>query len=127
MAVRIPLGTTTVYNIATRQPGTYSITGVLVPVGLNYIDLVILRSNWNNSDISITVVIDYSLNNGATWTNIVNDTNTCGWCSYDGVNEAPAVGGIMTIPEPSNTNRQIRGSLTITGGAIKMGFKISCY
>lgn len=113
------------FNV-TLQEGSRVIGPVNIPTGLTSVKIEIDRDNWTDPAIKLTLKIDISLDNGATWNNppadcvpfpvgleaeggVVLDKN--GQLVHTSVVAGP-------LPQPSNPDRKARANITVTGGSI---------
>lgn len=109
----------------TYQPGAYDSQALNVPLGYSTFTLDIDRTDWLDPTIKVAGRIDLSLDGGQTW--------TLGYVAFTAEGgplkpPSPLPGALdpnhtivnSDLGDPSNANRQVRSSLTISGAAVKL-------
>lgn len=101
---------------ANYPAGTYQTPGFSIPLGLATYTLSLDTVNHLLANVVWSIAIELSLNNGGTWRHI-------GGCSRSGGPGEDRQGNtaatlILSFAEPSNPDRKVRASLTITGGSL---------
>ena len=103
---------------AVRADGTYTVPSLSIPVGVTTLAFTINRFAWagTNSDVVASGFLEYSLDNGVTWPGRVAITIGGGQIVYKGNPDAPS-GFTFQVPDPTNTQRKVRGSITLDAPA----------
>ena len=98
---------------AVRGPLTVGIPSKAVPVGIIAVGVTINRFAWPAGTNVAAAELEISLDGGATWPQKVSVSMNGGKINYKGNPDAPS-GFQFGIPEPNNTQRLVRGSVTLT-------------
>jgi len=110
---------TTVLNEATYAVGDYSFLPVSIPVGYTVAYAKLSRALWLDPLTHVQWDISVSQDSGATWVPLASGTSV-GGISIDPRTGIPrpfyTVGA--GISQPDNPNRQLKGTIHITGGPI---------
>lgn len=100
----------------TRYTTTETIIGPLtVQKQWNWVGLSIDRTGWTDS-ASLTVIAEYSTDNGVTWIHLLGFTCTGG----TGLGSVSSV----EVDNPPPAGSLIRGRITATGGAVKQDLSL---
>ena len=120
-----PQGTTN-YGPATLTPDVSVLT------------ITLDRTNWTDPTITVEIRGEISLDGGATWSPQPSGQAVWPWGAFP--IDFTAAGGVITgpggvvvntseltvsIPDVGNANRQLRGSMTITGGNLRTSISVT--
>lgn len=120
------MATTTVLPQGTYQPQTRLLGPVTVPQGATELTFTFDRTNWTDPAVTLAITIDLSLDGGATWNNPPEQAAPLpfGFTSEGGGgldkhgNPRTETTGTTSIPQPTNTQRRLRATVTIAGGPL---------
>ena len=105
---------------------TLTIPSSSIPTGITRLQATVNRFAWPGtpSDVVATVQLEFSLDNGATWPMGVSATLPGGATPYKG-NPDPPSSISFPVPEPSNTQRRVRGTLIVAAPLPALGLDTS--
>lgn len=96
--------------------GSRNFGPVNVPNGLTYVELSLDRSLWTDSATAVDFGLELSQDNGQTWAPWGRATAVGGVIlAKDGVTVLAKSSFYVSLPNPDNTQRKLRGDVTITG------------
>jgi len=103
----------------TLHAGVTNLPQRSVPLGATSFTITIDRTNWTDPALKLAISIEISLDGGVTW---ASDSAA----TYEGgpaptptpIQPNPVNQSVLTsdLGDPTNTNRMVRGTLTLTGG-----------
>ncbi len=108
---------TVLLAVASRDypAGTQPIPSTAIPAGLSSVRLTLTRESWPDTggDV-ISMLIDLSLDGGATWTPGFLGFTAPGGVLFDRLGNVRATSSAFRdLPEPANANRRVRGTVTL--------------
>lgn len=117
---------TTLLNKVTLQPGQRAFGPVAVPDALSSATLTVDRTQWTDPTVVLAVTLDLSIDGGVTWASMTpseaTDPFPIAFESEGGAvldkNGNPSLVTSMTADFPPVSNRQLRGTITLTGGPL---------
>lgn len=118
----MPVIRDTAFPLTNYAEGTYTLPSSVVPSAARAVSFSIARCTsatptiWPSASVKISVSLEVSIDNGATWRFLSGYTAEGGIVGKNGV-EAPKSSFYVDLP--SGVNRRLRGSLTITGGTLR--------
>lgn len=110
------MATTTVIPGGTYQKGSANLGPAIVPVGLVFVRLEFDITLFTETDRAIAFSLEISYDNGITWRFLAGATQPGGtFVDDEGLRQTKGFFEAR-LPEPTNVARQVRGTITITGG-----------
>lgn len=126
----MPSSRTQALNVASYANGTHNMPSTSIPSWANSLAVEVMMCTtadptiWPDSNSSIELTAEISMDNGDTWTNLFQGK---GWGGIQVHNktglEIPSMN--FDTPIPPGNNRRIRGSMTIENGPIKTTMYLS--
>jgi len=111
--------TTQVFSSRNYQPGTYNIPSTAIPVGVTKVTMTLNRTNWTNPASKVAFFFERSPDGGATWLFEGAFTAEGGAVTGPDGTVATQTSATFSFPDPTNANRKVRGTLTVSGVAFK--------
>lgn len=106
---------------ATYNVGSATIPTSTVPAGATSMDVLFNVTNWTNPDSRLTIALEISLDNQATWVGGGSSMTHCGADgTFRGKNGEVLTSILASFSWPSGVTH-LRGTLTITGASINTG------
>jgi hypothetical protein len=93
---------------------------VAIPQGANLMDLHFDVSTWLITSDSLVIVSQISFDGGVTWNDLISINRPGGATGDDGITVELVAGYSVSLQQPSNANRQIKGTATVSGHDLTM-------
>lgn len=105
-----------VISMRTLNPGQHTFSSAPIPVGATLLTLSIDRTQWTDPSTQIDFGIEVSQDNGVTWASWGRATASGGaGLERDGVTPVTESNFSVTLLNPQNSQRQVRGDVIIVG------------
>jgi hypothetical protein len=112
--------------------GSHNLGPVALNVGLRRVAITLERSEWTDPASKVDARFELSLDGGTTWSPNPSGERDFPWGPFPvtfsafggiilGKDGQPSLlsGFVTDLPQPSNPDRRIRGTVTISGGTVR--------
>lgn len=110
--------TSVVLPSASYGPGTFQFGGALIPAGLTIIKASIDRTFMLSPTFFISWGLELSLDNGNTWLSWGSAGTVGGALTDESGNPSTESSFTVNVPEPLNTQRRLRGSVSLNEAVV---------
>ena len=108
--------TTAILPMGPYPAGTYTIPATSVPLNIGTVKLSADRTLWIDAASIVVASMEWSLDGGTIWSPGGSWTSHGGTIlMLDGITVSLESNATFTMPQPTNTNRKVRGSVVVSG------------
>ena len=108
--------TTAILPMGPYPAGTYTIPATSVPLNIGTVKLAADRTAWLDAASTVVASMEWSFDGGTTWSPGGSWTSHGGTALLpDGITVSTESNAVFTMPQPTNPNRKVRGSVVVSG------------
>ena len=108
--------TTAILPMGPYPAGTYTIPATSVPLNIGTVKLSADRTLWIDAASIVVASMEWSLDGGTTWSPGGSWTSHGGTALLpDGITVSIETNIVVTMPQSTNPNRKVRGSVVVSG------------
>ena len=111
--------TTVILPMAPYPAGTYTMPSTAVPLNISTVKVAVDRTLWADPAVTVDARMEWSFDGGTVWSPGGGWTANGGTMFLrDGTTVSTESFASFVMPQASNPNRKIRGSVVVAGGTV---------